>query len=142
MIYLDTSCLVKLYFPEPDSAQIARLVRGLPIVFTRLHELEMTSALSQKVFLKAAKPKQISATLALVADDARGGVLVRTAPDWELVLDEAANVARAKTPRIGCRSLDIVHCCIAKLLAVSSFLTNDARQRALATRLGLTVQVP
>jgi len=28
MIYLDTGCLVKLYYPEPDSASVAAAVFG------------------------------------------------------------------------------------------------------------------
>jgi predicted nucleic acid-binding protein len=137
MIYVDTSALVKLYFPEPDSARIARLVAGSPIAFTRLHELEMTSALSQKLFVKSARPKQITETLASVADDVRAGVLVRAVPDWDVVLDDATHAARSHTPRLGTRSLDVLHCCAAKVLSAKAFITSDARQRTLATKLGL-----
>ena len=28
MTYLDAGCLVKLYYPEPDSAKIAALIQG------------------------------------------------------------------------------------------------------------------
>jgi hypothetical protein len=42
VIYLDTGCLVRLYYPEPDSAVVAGLVRGKPIWHTALHELEFT----------------------------------------------------------------------------------------------------
>jgi predicted nucleic acid-binding protein len=39
MIYLDTGCLVKLYYPEEDSEVIAIKTAGLPIAFTPLHNL-------------------------------------------------------------------------------------------------------
>ena len=45
MIYLDTSCLVKLYYPEPESARVAALVRRKPICCNSLHELEFHNAL-------------------------------------------------------------------------------------------------
>jgi hypothetical protein len=41
MVYLDTGCLVKLYYPEEDSEVVASKTAGLPIVFTPLHDLEL-----------------------------------------------------------------------------------------------------
>lgn len=49
MIYLDTGCLVKLYYPEPDSAQIIALIQGKPVGYTPLHELEFVNALQQNI---------------------------------------------------------------------------------------------
>ena len=46
MIYLDTGCLVKLYYPEPDSAKVVARVAARPIWFTPLHELEFANALT------------------------------------------------------------------------------------------------
>jgi len=48
MVYLDTGCLVKLYYPEEDSEVVASKTAGLPIVFTPLHDLELTSAMRLK----------------------------------------------------------------------------------------------
>ena len=59
MIYLDTGCLLKLYYPEPDSAAVARLVSGKIIAFSSLHELEMTNALHLKAFRKEARATQV-----------------------------------------------------------------------------------
>jgi hypothetical protein len=39
VVYLDTGCLVKLYYLEPESAAVAAAVVGEPIAFTLLHEL-------------------------------------------------------------------------------------------------------
>ena len=61
MIYLDTGCLLKLYYPEPDSASVAAAVFGKVIIFSSLHELELTNALSLKVFQGRATPEQAGA---------------------------------------------------------------------------------
>ncbi len=48
MLYLDTGCLVKLYYPEPESITVAKIVFGKGIIFTELHELEMATAMQLK----------------------------------------------------------------------------------------------
>ena len=53
MIYLDTGCFVKLYYPEPDSPQLIRSIQGKPIAYLPLHALEFQNALQLKVFGKA-----------------------------------------------------------------------------------------
>ena len=56
MLYLDTGCLVKLYYPERESASVAAAVVGEPIVFTALHQLEIVTAVQLKVFRGEACP--------------------------------------------------------------------------------------
>jgi hypothetical protein len=34
VIYLDTGCLVKLYYPEPNSASVAAIVQGKRLCYT------------------------------------------------------------------------------------------------------------
>jgi hypothetical protein len=43
-----SSCLVKLYYPEPESARVAALVQGKPVCHNSLHELEFHKALQLK----------------------------------------------------------------------------------------------
>jgi predicted nucleic acid-binding protein len=38
VIYLDTGCFVKLYYPEADTAKVIALIQGQPICYTPLHE--------------------------------------------------------------------------------------------------------
>jgi len=137
VIYLDTGCLLKLYYPEPESARVAALVSGNVIAFLSLHELEVVNALELKLYRKEATRAQLRATAALVEEDVRSGVLYRAAVPWEDILQEAALTAKAHTRRFGCRSLDILHCTAARTLAVTSFVSTDARQRRLAASLGL-----
>jgi len=137
MIYLDTGCLVKLYYPEPESAQVAALVAAQPIVYLALHELELRNALELKLFRKEGRPAQVRAVQALVAEDLRAGTLHRPALSWDDVLEEATTFASSHTRKVGCRSLDILHCAAARLLSATAFVTTDDRQRRLAAIIGL-----
>ena len=137
MIYLDTGCLLKLYYPEPQSNRVAQLVNGQLIAYTPLHELELTNALELKRFRKEATLAQVRATLALVEGDARAGVLSRTPIDWDSALRESTALAKAYSHITGSRSLDLMHCAAAHQLAISAFLTTDERQRRVAQKLGL-----
>jgi predicted nucleic acid-binding protein len=138
MIYLDTGCLLKLYYPEPDSPNVAALVSGQTIAFVALHELELNNALELKLFRKEATPAQVRATHTLVERDARTGLLHRPAVSWDEVLRDASSMARSYTRMLGCRSLDILHCSAAHRLTAAAFLTTDERQRRLAIKIGLT----
>ena len=61
MIYLDTGCFVKLYYPEPDSAQVIAHIQGKPVCYTPLHELEFVNALQLKSFFNNATSQQVAA---------------------------------------------------------------------------------
>jgi len=137
MIYLDTGCLLKLYYPEPESARVVRLVGSSSLAFIALHELELANALELKLFRREARASQVAATQAMVQQDVGAGTLYRLPIAWEDVWVEAQALARAHTRSLGCRSLDIVHCAAAKLLSASSFITTDGRQRSLALAIGL-----
>jgi predicted nucleic acid-binding protein len=137
LIYLDTDCLLKLYYPKPDSERIANLVCGRPIVFTDLHELECRTALELKGFRKEATASQLNATVRLIEGDVRAGVLHRASLAWEDALREATQITIKHTRKIGCRSLDILHCASALALNITEFVTTDQRQLRLAKTLGL-----
>ncbi len=139
MTYLDTGCLVKLYYPEPDSPQVIALVQGQPLFFTPLHELEMTNALQLKVFSKSATAAQAAAARSLVAGDLQSGVLVSTEAQWKEAFAEAIKLAEQHSGTIGCRSLDVLHCAAAKVLAAKEFISTDGRQKQLAIAMGLNL---
>jgi len=110
MIYLDTGCFVKLYYPEPDSARVIALIQGKAVGCTPLHELEFVNALQLKTFFKHATAQQVTAARGLVAADLRSGVLVSADGDWPDIFREAVKLAEQHTGMVGCRSLDILHC--------------------------------
>ncbi len=139
MTYLDTGCLVKLYYPEPDSAKVAALVQGKSLCHTPLHELEFVNALKLKVFLGNATVVQVSAARALVEADLKAGVLVSPGGDWKDIYGVAVGLADRHTGTLGCRSLDILHCAAAKTLGATEFITTDGRQMKLARAMGLNL---
>ena len=139
MTYLDTGCFVKLYCPEPDSAKVVALVQGRVLYCTPLHELEFVNALQLKLYFKSATAAQATAARALVDADLKAGVLRSPVTGWNEVLAEAVKLAEMHTGTIGCRSLDILHCAAAKVLAATEFISTDARQRKLAVAMGLNL---
>ncbi|MBI3851052.1 MAG: type II toxin-antitoxin system VapC family toxin [Verrucomicrobia bacterium] len=139
MTYLDTGCFVKLYYPETDSAQVIALIQGKSICHTPLHELEFVNALQLKVFLQNATPQQVAAARALVEADLKSGVLASAGGDWPNIFREAVKLADQHTGTVGCRSLDILHCAAAKVLAATEFISSDTRQKKLATAMGLNL---
>lgn len=139
MTYLDTGCFVKLYYPEPDSAKVIAQIQGKPICYTPLHELEFVNALQLKVFFKSANASQVTAARTAVEADLKGSVLVSAASEWKDIFQQAVKLAENYTGSVGCRSLDILHCAAAKVLATNEFISTDARQKKLAASMGLNV---
>lgn len=139
MIYLDTGCFVKLYYPEPDSAKVIALIAGKPVCRTPLHEVEFANALQLKVFFKSATAGQVAAARGLVEVDLKAGVLVDSGGDWLDIFQEAVKLADQFTGTFGCRSLDILHCAAAKILQADEFISTDARQTKIAAAIGLNL---
>ncbi|MBI2926041.1 MAG: type II toxin-antitoxin system VapC family toxin [Verrucomicrobia bacterium] len=139
MTYLDTGCFVKLYYPEPDSAKVVAAIQGKPVCYSPLHELEFVNALQLKVFFKGATAAQVTAARALVEADLKSGVLVSGDGAWKDIVQEAVKLAEQHTDKLGCRSLDILHCAAAKVLAATEFVSTDGRQKKLAAAMGLNL---
>jgi predicted nucleic acid-binding protein len=137
--YLDTGCLVKLYYPEPDTAKVVALIADKSIFHTPLHALEFVNALQLKIFFNSATPAQASAALALVDSDLKLGILFSPAIEWKDIFAEAVSFAKQHTGTIGCRSSDVLHCAAAKVLSATEFVTTDERQKKLAGAIGLNV---
>lgn len=140
MIYLDTGCLVKLFYPEEDSEIIAIKTAGLQIVFTPLHNLELTSAMRLKVFRQEATEDQVLAVLQFVRDDLAAGKLMAIDNVNSATIQVAIGLSNQHSVTTGSRSLNTLHRALAQSLEITAFLTTDARQLALAKMIGLPVQ--
>jgi len=140
MIYLDTGCLVKLYYPEEESKEVAAKTAGLPIVFTSFHRLELTTAMRLKVFRQEATEDQVRTVLQFVVDDLASGKLIGIENLSGATMKVAIGLANQYSATTGCRSLDTLHCALAQSLAIAAFITTDARQLAMAKLIGLPIQ--
>jgi predicted nucleic acid-binding protein len=136
--YFDTGLLVKLYVPEPESAQVAALVNAAPaLVLSPLHRLEMTLALTAKQSRGELSPAQSTRALARIMEDIAARRF-RTPPcDWSAVLELARALGEKHGAATPARSLDVLHVAAAHHLRAVSFLTSDKRQRAFALSAGL-----
>jgi predicted nucleic acid-binding protein len=139
--YADTSFLVSLYVLDTNSALAAARMKQakLPLLLTSLGELELVNAIGLRVFRKEIRSSAAKASLALFKEDLQGGVLlVKLLP--ASAFERAKQIAGKRTPRLGTRSLDVLHVASALVLQAESFCTFDARQAKLATAEGLRLQ--
>ena len=138
-LYIDSSVLVKLYYPEPESRILSEWIinQKQPILFTQFHELEMTNAFALKVFRNEISGDSFNAFRNIIEKDKAGGILEVINPDWSEVLLEAIKISKRNSFVIGTRSLDIIHVAAADILNCNTFLTNNRRQLDVALKIGL-----
>lgn len=138
--YCDTSFLVSLYVFDTNSALAAALMKKvqLPVLLTALGELELTNAISLRVFRKELLSYTARAARSLIRKDIEEGVLVLR-PLSAAIYERAKQISRRQTPRLGTRTLDVLHVASAAVLQADKFYTFDGRQRKLARAEGLTV---
>jgi len=138
-LYIDSSVLVKLYYPEPESKFFSEWIKKQKqaILFTQFHELEMTNAFALKVYRNEISEEGFNAFLDIIEKDKASGILEVINPDWSEVLLEAIKISKRNSRTIGTRSLDIIHVASADILNSDTFLTNDKRQLDAAQNIGL-----
>ena len=110
----------------------------LPILLTPFGELELTNAILLRLFRRELLPSKVKAARALVGRDIEDGVLLLK-PLAAAVYERAKQIARRRTPRLGARTLDVLHVASALVLQADTFYTFDRSQGKLAMAEGLTV---
>jgi hypothetical protein len=96
--------------------------------------LEVRNAFRELVTIAEA-----GAALANLQKDLRSGRLIRTTTKWPAVFRLATRLSLQHSAGHGTRSLDILHVAAAKVMRAEHFVSFDARQRALASAIGITV---
>ena len=126
MLYLDSSAIVKLVAPEPETAELVEAIRLDPVA--------VSSALARTEVVRAVRRSGGSVPRARRVLDG-----IALAPIDEGILRGAAELA---PPRL--RTLDAIHLATALSLReeIASFVTYDDRLAAAATSAGLTVDAP
>lgn len=109
---------------------------SLPILITPLGELELLNAMSLRVFRRELDVSTIEGAFELFETDLIEGVLQR-APLPSDAYEQASRIARKHTPKLGTRTLDVLHVASALTLNGHIFYTFDRNQRILARREGL-----
>jgi len=145
MAYWDTSCLLKLYAPEADSADFKAHVReGATLVTSEIARLELCAALHRKE--AADDLRQGGAKRALAAYDANvaAGLIVVNAVSPAVVENFESVIERChhRSPPLSLRTLDAIHLATAAVVGATEIVATDKRLREAALSLGFTVYPP
>ncbi len=135
-VYLDTSCLLKVFFPEPETvATVALIAREPHVIVSSLARLEALVHIHGRV-----AAKMLSAAAARRLNERFDQVLQEE--PYELVpcpsdiIEVAETQVRAVVRTAYCRTLDRLHLASMQALGVHRLLTNDDTQARAARGLG------
>ena len=137
MLYLDTSAFLKLYIREAGSEQVQSMVVSQfePLPVWEILEMELCNALNLKVFRGELKMSESAVQYSLFRQrQAKGFYFVPELRRAQLMAD--FRLLSELTPRLGCRTMDILHVACAMQLKPDVFLTFDHRPRELAQTTG------
>ncbi len=142
MIYWDTSCLIKLYIEEPDSAYWEEAIRRVrsPCVSSALLESEMGYAFLQKELRGEIKQGAANTLMDRFRRHTASGVLdlYPISTDILRLSVEIARQCYRATPPIALRTLDGIHLATAARLRCTAVATADQRMRSALPRINLT----
>jgi predicted nucleic acid-binding protein len=143
VIYWDTSCVIKLYTAESDSAdwQAKALGASEALASSALLEAEMAFALHAKERRGDLVPGGASALRRLFAADVAAGRF-RLFPVGSDVLAKAADIAAwcaKRNPTMHLRTLDGIHLATTVRLDCHAIAARDERMRAAVALLGIAL---
>jgi predicted nucleic acid-binding protein len=135
-LYLDTSCLLKGFFPEPETAATVALIAREPhVIVSSLARLEALVHIHGRV-----AAKMLSAPTARRLIERIDQVLheepYELVPCPSGIIEIAETQVRTIVKSAYCRTLDRLHLAIMQVLAVHRRLTNDDTQARAARALG------
>ena len=138
-LYLDTSCLLKLLFPEPESSTTALLITAeTRVVVTTLARLEAIVQIQGRVAGGLLTARSAS-TLTRLLDQTLAATpfdLLPTPPGVDAVaVGQLFPLGRS----VHCRTLDRLHLAAMQAIGLRRILTNDEIQARAATALGFDV---
>jgi hypothetical protein len=112
------------------------------LLVTHHGRVEVTNGICLAAFRADISAEAMRDALASLDEDFTDGRYVRADVLWRAALDRARELSEEHTPRLGCRSLDVLHVASALELGCKRFLTFDSRQQRLARAAGLKLVVP
>ena len=139
--FLDTGVALKLVVAEPLSAEVLSFVtdRRVPVLISRLIELEMETALNAMAFRGLIDANQLAAAKHLILEMVKQGRFVSVALSLDKIASESLRLSPSITLKTGCRTLDLMHIATARLLGCKEFVSSDQRQLKAAKLAGLRV---
>jgi predicted nucleic acid-binding protein len=142
--YVDPSALLKLYVHEPESAAMSAWRGRHRVALTITHQgrVEVVNGICLAAFRKHLTPAALTDALASFDEDLKQHRYAPADLLWRATLNRAEALSREHTPRLGCRTLDVMHVASALELGFKKFLTFDVRQHALARAVGLKLVIP
>ncbi|MGH7267971.1 MAG: type II toxin-antitoxin system VapC family toxin [Candidatus Rokuibacteriota bacterium] len=141
MIYLDTSCLLKLLLQEPESDAVRRAVaRELEVIVSALTELETAVQLRAAWLAGEYRERRFHAYVRQLSAF-RDTDPFRFRPLAGSVFQTAMRQDR-EARRIHCRTLDRLHLAAMEDLGLGRLMTHDAAQAVGAKALGFEVVSP
>jgi predicted nucleic acid-binding protein len=140
-LYLDTSCLLKLFFPEPETPAVARQIAAEGrVVVSTLAKLEALVQLSARV-AGGLLSRRTASTI-----EARLDATLGLAPYQLVQIPEVVGIAELQVRPVGkarhCPTLDRLHLAAMEALSLRRLFTNDGAQAAAARDLGFEVLLP
>jgi predicted nucleic acid-binding protein len=137
-LYVDTSALVKFYYPEENSDRVEELLLKADRVYiSELTMVEMASALTQKVRTGDLSKRAETVIWTAFLDDMQFGT-VEMVHLLERHHFKAVNIIREFGRKHGIKTLDALHLSIAHGLQDASFLCSDKILLRIATAMGIT----
>jgi predicted nucleic acid-binding protein len=138
-LYIDTSCLLKLFFVEPESERVRELVTREPqVIISTLARLEAAQCLLASRLAGDVSRTQLRRLSSRIAE------MLQT-PPFEVAEFPAAAVSvseRQSSRGVYCRTLDRLHLGAMEELGLRRLLTNDDQQAVAARALGFEVLMP
>ena len=138
--YADTSFLASLYLMDFHATAAASAMRRarLPFLVTSFGRFELANAISLRLFRKEVTLSQLRGAFRLLEEDLADGVLSNAGMPVA-IFERAEMISRRQTPKLGTRTLDVLHVASALVLRATVFYTFDQRQATLASSEGLRV---
>lgn len=141
MRYWDTSALLKLYVPEPDSAYFLDLISTSdePVVTSAIAAAEVLCALFRKESATDLRPDGARALFRRFRADSQAGriLLVPHGVDLLQEMEKLARLAFEMRSPILIRSLDLIHLASAALSRATALVATVQRVRNLGALLGM-----
>jgi predicted nucleic acid-binding protein len=140
-LYVDTSCLLKLFFLEPETPRTMELIAAEPqVIVSSLTRLEALVQIQGRVTARELPPSAAEHLRRRIDRVLRADPfeVVPCPPD---VIDMAeAQIRRRRA--VHCRTLDRLHLAIMQSLGLDRLLTNDGGQARAARALGFEAILP